>query len=278
MDLHQLVTATPADIDAKHIEIAYTIAKLTAERDQQYRIARSRYTSQADSTAAEQAMRRAADKVSIEMAVVAHLDSEFDRRGGWTRVWVVPGGHAHRTTGCHSLYADTQLVLYPALSGATEEQIVEAAGDRACTFCYPSAPVEKKSTIVLESEAKAEAERVEREQAKVSKAAAKAAKAITNPDGSPLRYRGDTYETEAAAQQRWVEVHADAEWNAWGIGAKRHEELKAEAEVLIVAIADKHGESVEQAKARLAPKIKAKAQRDQRAAIGHAKALGLPTR
>lgn len=278
-----LTTATPADIDTRLVELQFQWSRLEARYGIQIRAFDSRYTT-AD---AKSEIRAEIDVLAEKMrAVDAEMDEigwEFHRRGGWSRVWLVPGGHAHSSKGCHSLYADTTLVLCPRdirkrdMSGATEEQIVEAAGDRACTHCYPSAPVEPRpSVLLLDSEDDKAKARAEREAKRQAAAAAKAVKAIANPDGSTIRHDGWNIETEAEAQRIYVQTHADAAWDAYRLGAARHAEKKAEVEHLLVAIAAKHGETVDQARDRLALKVAAKAKRDQRAAIAHAKALGLP--
>jgi hypothetical protein len=67
--------------------------------------------------------------------------AEWDARGGWTRAYVVPDGHIHKETCCHTLYPTTVISWLPEQSGLTEEEIVARAGVHACTVCYPSAPV-----------------------------------------------------------------------------------------------------------------------------------------
>ncbi len=61
--------------------------------------------------------------------------AEFQARGGWPRGWYVPGGHIHRSESCSSLRPTTQIGLVVELSGQTEDEIVEAAGETACTVC-----------------------------------------------------------------------------------------------------------------------------------------------
>lgn len=96
----------------------------------------------------------------------------------WNRAWIVPGGHVHKSRDCHSCYPTTQFFLVPEVSAMTETEIVEAAGERACTVCYPSAPVDvlKRTTkLFTRDEEAANAER----QAKLDKRAAKEAAKIT---------------------------------------------------------------------------------------------------
>jgi hypothetical protein len=264
-----VTTATPADIDTRLVELEYRSA----------RVAGTTRSAEAEAGTLA-ALREQGRKLSAEFV---KLNAEYARRGGWPRVWLVPGGHAHRSRSCHSLFADTTLVLAPRdirkndMSGATEEEIVAAAGDRACTHCYPSAPVEPgPSSLRTRSEEEEAQARAEREAKRQAAAEKKAAKAIANPDGSRIKRDGWTINTEAEARRIYVQTHADAAWDAYRFGAARHAEKQAEVEHLLVAIAAKNGRDVDEMRAELAPKIAAKAKSDKRKATAHAKALGLP--
>jgi hypothetical protein len=137
--------------------------------------------------------RTAARKIWAE---TAPYDAEFRRRGGWTRAWLVnnTNGHVHRNSGyggtsrCATCFPETQFCWLPELSGQPEEQIVAAAGEKACTVCYPTAPVDvlkRKSTI--EAPAR-RAARLEREAKAAERAAKMAAAGIVDVEtGGPLR-------------------------------------------------------------------------------------------
>jgi hypothetical protein len=106
--------------------------------------------------------------------------AEWNRRGGWTRAYLVVTngqGHVHRTTSCSSCYPTTQFVWLTELSGADEQEIVDQAGERACTHCYASAPValrlDRPTQLFSEDEKRRQAERDERA---AKKAAAEAEK------------------------------------------------------------------------------------------------------
>ncbi len=75
----------------------------------------------------------------------APLKAEFDRRGGWTRYTVVPGGHYHRYQGCSSFRWRTTVLWTPQHSGKSEAQLVAEMDETACTKCFPSAPVAPRS-------------------------------------------------------------------------------------------------------------------------------------
>ncbi len=76
------------------------------------------------------------------------LNDEFSRRGGWTRFFVVGGGHIH-LRGCHTLRPTTLLGWLPEDSGADELKTVAKHGKIACTHCFPTAPVEDKPTELI---------------------------------------------------------------------------------------------------------------------------------
>jgi hypothetical protein len=106
------------------------------------------------------------------------------RRRPWTRAFlaVTNGqGHVHSSMSCstcNKMGRSTRFSWMVEFSGSTEEQIVEAAGERACTVCYPTAPAEvlNRPTQMFSPDEKAkqaareerEAKRREREAAQVT--------------------------------------------------------------------------------------------------------------
>lgn len=119
------------------------------------------------------------------------LEAEFTRRGGWTRAFLVlnTNGHIHRWRQCATTFPRTRWGWLPQVSGHSEDEIVAGAGSDACTVCYPSAPVDRAGprTLLHSSEDDKAAARAERDRVRAEKEAKKAAKAIANPDGSPLQ-------------------------------------------------------------------------------------------
>lgn len=144
--------------------------------------------------------------------LAAHVESklavEYTRRGGWPRAYLVTDGHAHKTTECSTCHKGEYRTKFSWLidySGKSEKEIVDAAGDRACTVCYPSAPVAKgldapKSVMLTPEEVDRDKARQDREDKKAAAAAAKAAKAITAVDGAPLKVH--TWTKKAHQEQR----------------------------------------------------------------------------
>jgi hypothetical protein len=117
---------------------------------------------------------------------------EYVRRGGWNRVFLATShdGHAHNGQNCstchHGEYS-TGFAWLIRYSGKDEDEIVADAGERACTTCYPTAPVNAKGTkMFTPDEEEAAKRRQEREEVKAKKAADADAKSITTPEGGTL--------------------------------------------------------------------------------------------
>jgi len=128
---------------------------------------------------------RLMEAAKIEMAP---FHAEYDRRGGWTRFFMVMnnGGHLHSSTHCSTCRMTTQFAWMPEYSGSNEEEIIEIAGSDSCTVCFPNAPVEKKSMLPFRIVEREEAAKLAAE--KAEKLNAKLAKAI-NADGSEWKVR-----------------------------------------------------------------------------------------
>lgn len=145
------------------------------------------------------------------------FDSEWVRRGRWPRAFLATGGsgHVHSSRACSTCNKGeepTRFAWMTEYSGQSEAEIVDAAGERACTVCYPSAPVSvlNKPTRMFSKEERDAAERrEERAKALAEKKAAAAAKAITAPDGTPLvvemGWGKETVKTERTARSRLAE-------------------------------------------------------------------------
>lgn len=156
-----LAEATPAAIDALWLEQVMAPRNAlyrqrfellaTAEK---YRKAGARYAR------SEESCRERAEllipKIKAFEPIEAPFLAEWEARGGWSRAYIVVGGHIHKTTGCQSLYPTTLIGWQPELSGHDEDEIVASAGVMACTFCYPSAPVEALRAAALAEKAKGE--------------------------------------------------------------------------------------------------------------------------
>ena len=297
---------------ARAAETIYYLAKPRAERKWSERNKRPGFgvdeaieKARANAESYEQRnVERAVEALTTARARLAELAEEAaplheqyaERR--WTRAFLVVnnGGHVHSSMECSTCYRDrwdpvtgefkpgTAFNWLPSYSGHSEAEIVADAGERACTVCYKSAPVDvlsRPTKIYSDAERDAQAAREEREQAKIARHAAKIAKGLT-PDGSEFKvtyvepnapgwerdpvtgqsihvYRDrehrEFFKTERAAVQ-WVVQYAA--WSGWD-----HYRAAGFAQV-IEAVAAKHGKSVEEVRAELEAKVEAKIKRDNR--------------
>lgn len=265
-DVRDLTVMTPVDVDAELAELYYARADAYArievyEREtERYRKYIARESHMAGRVADyEKQIAIYEEKITGHRAEVADLraqmaplEAEYQRRGRWTRAFLVSGGHLHNTMDCSTCNREGRMTRFAWMteySGASEEQIVEAAGDRACTVCHPSAPVavlSRPSVMFTPDEETAARERAERDAKKSAAAADKAAKAITNPDGSELaepRKYGQVVRTLVTAERELAGALVD-------VGIDQHQpmnnrEMAAEKrqwrDMLVAAIAHKKG-------------------------------------
>lgn len=81
---------------------------------------------------------------------------------GWSRFYLVPGGHIHKSMNCHtcnkSFMNPTSFQWMPGLSGKSDEEAVSEQGAYLCTMCYPDAPVKWTNGHDVEAEAKKNAQ------------------------------------------------------------------------------------------------------------------------
>lgn len=281
-----LTTKTPAEVDTLLAPLEGALFEARSKRWQYLTAARhaaaqartswnrpaaqARYESNADE------YNRKADEQqpAIEAAEAAcePYRAEYARRGGWTRIyWCnANGGHGHNSLSCRSLNFDTSMSWLPELSGKSEDELVELAGESACTWCFPSAPVDVLSRpSQLRPAVEAREAKAARDAEKATKAAAKAAKGITAPDGSPLRVDGWVVASEVTARNGYVAAAAEAADHAEGITSWGHRpdlaaKYAGEAAQYLAALAAKHGVSVEEEAVELAPKVAARRKKDAR--------------
>lgn len=236
-----------------------------------------------DRRSVEQALERveqAQTEIDEHASVLAEADEEWERRGRWSRAFLVVGGdgHVHSSMGCPTCNRGerpTQFQWMTGYSDAGEEKIVAGAGWRACTVCYPTAPVGDQRSLPTrmlsrddEAKAAARSEREQKAQARREKAVA----AGLTEDGSPLRVTYTSNGRHWSREQRaWVEgEHTEAEefktertattWYTDYVHARGS--LYAEREPVFSAIeeaiAAKHGKTVEQVREELTTKAQKK--------------------
>ena len=73
---------------------------------------------------------------------IGTLEDEWNRRGRWTRFFLVTAGHIHRTRSCSTCRITTDFRWLPNLSGQSDADAVAEHGPLLCTVCFPDAPVE----------------------------------------------------------------------------------------------------------------------------------------
>lgn len=141
--------------------------------------------------AQERALKRISSlevKLEVVRAELAPL-AVIAAAGKWTRFVLVPGGHVHRPA-CSTLRFTTARYIMPEYSGADEAELVEIAGEAACTVCFPTAPVDRPSRIPVLVE-----EREAREAEKATRAAKKVA-----AQAAAIAYGKSTFKTLRAAE------------------------------------------------------------------------------
>jgi hypothetical protein len=184
-------TATPVEIDTEIARLSGVIAKAEAgkARAEDFLSRRAAaedweregysWFSQAKADEASETVDAAINAIAAASAAMAPLTAEFVSRGGWSRFYLVTnaGGHVHWTTGCTTCFPTTEFAWLTAYSGMDHAEFVEEAGAKACTVCFPDAPVEvySRATRIKYETEEAKARREERE---AKKAAAEAAQVV----------------------------------------------------------------------------------------------------
>lgn len=112
--------------------------------------------------------------------------------GKWERFIYVPGGHVHRYY-CGTVRITTARATVIELSGATEAEVVEAAGEEACTVCFPDAPVTNRPSTLAMSVADRAAREAQQNERSAKRVTA-AANALTDENGKTV------YKTRRAAE------------------------------------------------------------------------------
>ncbi|SMD23933.1 hypothetical protein [Lentzea albidocapillata] len=266
MPINDPTTATPSEIDEElnrldieHAKANDTLSRLTTRAQRLVNDGMAEYATELRPQI-EQARQAIAECEATERP----LEAEFERRGGWTRAWLVlnTGGHVHRTTACRTCFPSTRFAWLTQFSGHDETEIVEQAGKAACTECYPSAPVDVRNRP---SRIKTP-EQLAREAEKAEGAKAKAAKAITAPDGTPLRTKQyGQIETEFTARRSYIEALSYARLlTKRNVAFHRNTiaEYHEDARLILAALAAKHSRTVDDLRAELAPKVEAKWNRE----------------
>lgn len=199
---------TPAQIDAVLNRLGHERAVLI-DRADQLRVAATRartrrYPDPAHADRLDAQADQCAPRIRELTEQMRPYHDEYDRRGGWTRAYLVQntGGHVHSSTNCASWYPTTRYAWLTDYSGKTEAEIVYAAGELACTICYPSAPVDVLKRVG-EIRHPSDVEREQRAAEKAAKAQAAAAAAVIDPDTGKTLYKTERAATNEISSTLW---------------------------------------------------------------------------
>lgn len=234
-----LTTMTPPEIDAILNELGYQRATLRAHAESLRTAAHHARTGRFPDPARATRLGAQADEYTPQIdAITAQItpyNEEFDRRGGWTRAFLVQntGGHVHANMNCSTCYPTTRYAWLTDYSGKDEEQIVYAAGELACTTCYPSAPTEVLNRVG-EIRRPTDLEREQRAAEKATKNAHRAAAAVLDPTTGKTLYK-----TDRAASNAIAAALGDLHW--YGDDHPSAHEWKATVDTAVAALAAKQG-------------------------------------
>ncbi|WP_342314680.1 hypothetical protein LIX17_25905 (plasmid) [Mycobacterium avium subsp. hominissuis] len=234
-----LTTMTPPEIDAILNDLSIQRATLITRAESLRTAAHHARTGRFPDEARAASFEARADEYTPQIAAIADqikpYNDEFNRRGGWTRAFLVQnaGGHVHSSTNCSTCYPTTRYAWLTDYSGKDEEHIVYAAGEIACTTCYPSAPVEVLSRVG-EIRRPSDIERQQRAADKAAKNAQRAAAAVLDP------HTGKTlYKTERAASNAIATALGNLHW--YGEDHPAAAEWQHTVDAAVTALAAKQG-------------------------------------
>jgi len=211
--------------------------------------------------------------------LMTKLDRTYRDRGSWNRAYLVPDGHLHKSMDCSTCNkgeTPTKFQFMTDYSGENEQQIVKAAGYRACTTCYPSAPVGDEKSLpsnMLTDDEKKRAEEQAQRKAELAAKKVDAANKAPTASGKPLTIKDGGYKqdlkTERAASQWYVAGVAD--------GPPRDEseaqQDKDNRYKILYNIALKHDKPMKEIKEEFDNKAEIKSKRDYKSSLKHTEQL-----
>lgn len=158
---------------AKYVNYAYS-AKRTSER----------YSKRPDTPYNRIQVQESLERLAKLNEKIAEYDvkikplNDIYMEHGWARYYYVPAGHVHNYY-CSTLRATTTVYWLPEYADMPVDELIEKAGDRACTVCFPDAPVDKPTTLEVYTQVQdAKAKRANELAEKRAKAYAEAIKDI----------------------------------------------------------------------------------------------------
>jgi hypothetical protein len=276
------MTATKAtkefavELDTAILAKSQFIARLGQKIGQERRVRDALYSSEATKAKAQAKMDELGDEMDAAMDELRDLASQYT---GWERYSLVtnPGGHVHSSEACSTCFPTTQFMWLVELSGTSNKELVELAGERACTVCFPYAPVDvTKRPSYLKYDVEAREAKAARDAEKATKAADRMAKALL-PDGSELKVKVQYGEASNSYVSAYAKTLVSARNEALrnlayslethkGVDANHDAHLKALREAygkvgmaFVKAIAEKTGQDLEALTAEFMAKAEKKA-------------------
>lgn len=206
------------------------------------------------------------------------FDEAHARRGSWNRAFLVTNGngHVHSSIDCSTCNKGKNPTKFEAMtnySNHSEQEIVESAGYRACTTCYPTAPVGNERSLPTKMFGKEEQEkeqaRIEREQKKQKKAQDAVSKAPTL-SGEPLVVGYERFKSESTAISYYTEAFVSdlvdkAEDEEHKIPNQQYMAEKRDHQLEILrSLAEKRDISIKEMQEELKPKVETKIKKHNR--------------
>lgn len=180
----------PMDVD----ELLVDTLKRADAAEHALRVASARLATMRDGTDDRRAQATIVDQRTTDAAhlwdQVQDIEEERQRRGGWSRAWLVTssaGGHVHADRSCSTCTSTTTFALLPHYSGASETELLADAGETACSTCFPdAAPSTRPSRLV--GDTLSEQRRARRQQLEEAERARAAGAILTRDGRTPYAY------------------------------------------------------------------------------------------
>jgi hypothetical protein len=179
-------TTFAVELDTKIAAQQAVVGRVGQKIGQQERVLNALYSSESTKAKATEELEKLKLVSVAEVTKLTGLNRQYT---GWNRYYLVvaSNGHVHSSTHCSSCFVTTQFMWLTELSGKSHEELVEMAGERACTVCFPEAPVDvTKRPSMLKYDVEAREAKAKRDAELEAKRADKLAKALL-PTGKELK-------------------------------------------------------------------------------------------
>lgn len=180
--------ALAQNIDNEIVELRAAFFANSLERDRLQAKLHERNLSDEEVTSFGTALERVFARHHELNGQIAALEGVY-RQYLWNRAWIVSGGHVHNTSvGCPGFKHNTEVHLLPQCSALTQDEVVELAGERACTHCFPSAPlsVRQQASKLFAPDEEAKAQRAVERASKADEKKVKEVRVKTGPTSEKI--------------------------------------------------------------------------------------------